>query len=625
MDRNSVIGLVLIGLILIGFSFWNAPSKEQIEAMKHSQDSLALVQKQAEARKKEVAASIAQRNDSIASTVADSSASPDSILKARKFDELGAFASGAEGSEEVITLENELIKVALSSKGGKVKSVELKKYKTWDKKPLLLYNSDKSQQNINFFSQNRSISTESLFFQPQGKGFAVSGKDSNSVSLRLFAGSPDRYIEYVYSLKGESYLLGYKINFVNIKDVVASNSGYVELNWAQNVQKQERDLTTEQANSTIYYKYAEDDVDYLSETKDVAEDLKTKVKWVAMKQHFFTQVLIADQSFDKPTHIETKKAEAGDSFMKQMKASFTIPYNHQQSESFGMHFYFGPNHYQTLKKIGYDLEKQIPLGWGIFGLVNRYLVIPIFNFLSGFNMSYGIIILILTIAIKLILLPLTFKAYQSQAKMKVLRPEVEEIQGKFKEEPMKLQQEMMGLYRKAGVSPLGGCLPMLLQFPILIAMFKFFPQSIELRQQSFLWAHDLSSYDSILDLPFTIPWYGSHVSLFTLLMTISTLLITYVNSQTTVTNPQMKWMMYLMPVVFLGVFNTYSAGLSYYYFLANMISIGQQYLFRSFVDEAAIHAQIQENKKRPASQQKSKFQQRLEKMAKEKGYKLPNK
>ena len=243
------------------------------------------------------------------------------------------------------------------------------------------------------------------------------------------------------------------------------------------------------------------------------------------------------------------------------------------------------------------------------------------GFLNGFNWSYGIIILILTIAIKLLLLPLTFKAYLSQAKMKVLKPEVDEIQGKFKEEPMKLQQEMMALYRKAGVSPLGGCLPMLLQMPILIAMFRFFPQSIELRQQSFLWATDLSTYDSILDLSFTIPFYGDHVSLFTLLMTVSTLLITKVNSSSQMANPQMKWMMYLMPIIFLGVFNSYSAGLSYYYFLANMISIGQQYLFKSFVNEDEIHRKIQENKKNPTK--KSKFQQRLEKMAKDKGMQLP--
>lgn len=266
------------------------------------------------------------------------------------------------------------------------------------------------------------------------------------------------------------------------------------------------------------------------------------------------------------------------------------------------------------------MEKLVPLGWGIFGWVNRFAVIPVFNVLNSFNINYGIIILILTVLIKIVLLPLTYKSYISTAKMKVLQPEMSEIQAKFKSDPMKLQQETMTLYRKAGVSPLGGCLPMVLQMPILIAMFRFFPASIELRQEGFLWAKDLSTYDSILDLPFNIPFYGDHVSLFTILMTVSTLIYTRMNMQmTAATNPSMKYVMYLMPIMFLGIFNNYSSGLSYYYFLANMITFGQQYLFKSFVDEKAIHAKIQENKKKPVK--KSKFQERLEKMAKERGVK----
>jgi YidC/Oxa1 family membrane protein insertase len=284
-----------------------------------------------------------------------------------------------------------------------------------------------------------------------------------------------------------------------------------------------------------------------------------------------------------------------------------------------MKFYFGPNHYQTLKTYGIGLERQIPLGWGIFGWVNKFLVIPIFNFLAGFNLNYGIIILILTIIIKVMLLPLTYKAYLSQAKMKVLKPEIDEINKTKDKDPMKSQQEMMSLYKKAGVNPLGGCFPMLLQMPILIAMFRFFPASIELRQQSFLWAEDLSTYDSIWDFGFTIPFYGDHVSLFTLLMTVSTLIYTRMNNQFTGANAQMKWMSYLMPVIFLGVFNNYSAGLSYYYFLANILTFGQQYLFGKFVDEKAIHLKIQENKKKPVT--KSKFQQKMEEMAKAKNYK----
>ena len=300
-----------------------------------------------------------------------------------------------------------------------------------------------------------------------------------------------------------------------------------------------------------------------------------------------------------------------------LTAAFSLPYDRKPVQTYNMRFYFGPNNYQDLKKIdNLHLEKLIPLGWGIFGWVNQFLVIPTFHFLDGFNMNYGLIILILTILVRIIILPLTYGSFKSQAKMKVLQPEMAEINEKFGSDPMKKQQETMALYRKAGVNPLGGCIPGLLQLPILIAMFRFFPSSIELRQQSFLWAHDLSTYDSILDLPFHIPAYGSHVSLFTLLMTVSTIIYTKMNMQmTAATNPQMKWMMYLMPILFLGFFNNYSAGLSYYYFLSNVFGFGQQYLFKAFLDEDKIHAQIQENKKKPVK--KSNFQARLEQMAKD--------
>ncbi|MFM2156479.1 MAG: rane protein insertase YidC [Bacteroidota bacterium] len=609
MDRNSLLGLVLIGAILIGYSYLTVPTAEQLAAQQKTQDSLALVEKNKKAvvSTEKAVIKAADTNSVVADTLADSLATQELTNK------YGVFASAAAVDTSVYTLENKLIKVKISSKGGRVKSVELKNYKNYEGKPVTLFEGDSSELALNFFANNRSVSTRDLYF--------AGIKSSNTIAMRLYAGSQDKYIEFLYSLKEDDYKLGYKVNFVGLNDVIARNTNYVELSWKQLLKNQEKDMSMERANSTIYFMFTDNEVDYISETENEAKDLTTKVKWVAMKQHFFTQVLIADTEFEKPTRIETKNGEEGDSYVKATKSSFTLPYMHNAQESFGMHFYFGPNHYQILKSQGHNLEKQIPLGWGIFGWVNRFIVIPIFNFLNGFNWSYGIIILILTIAIKLLLLPLTFKAYLSQAKMKVLKPEVDEIQGKFKEEPMKLQQEMMALYRKAGVSPLGGCLPMLLQMPILIAMFRFFPQSIELRQQSFLWATDLSTYDSILDLSFTIPFYGDHVSLFTLLMTISTLLITKVNSSSQMANPQMKWMMYLMPIIFLGVFNSYSAGLSYYYFLANMISIGQQYLFKSFVNEDEIHRKIQENKKKPTK--KSKFQQRLEKMAKEKGMQLP--
>lgn len=624
MDRQSMLGLFLIGLILIGFSILNAPSDEEIAQLKRQQDSIAQVENAAAKAAAQLKSASAQTKAPTPELGADSILN-DSIKQLRIQDQLGDFATAANGKEELITIENNVMKVILSSLGGSVKAVELKKYKTAEGKPVRLFDSDSTHFGLNFFAQNRSISTNNLYFQPQGKGFVVSGKDSSTLALRLNAGSPDRYIEYQYSLKADDYILGFNVKFEGVHDVIAANTSFVELNWSQQLQKQEKDMNAERINSTIYYMFADEDkeVDYLSETENESEEIKTKLKWVSMKQQFFTHVLVAENSFDKPTRMETISGEEGDKFVKQMNVVFTLPYNHSQRENFAMHFYIGPNHYQLLKKAGDNLEKQIPLGWGIFGWVNRFLVIPIFNFLNSFDWSYGIIILVLTIVIKVMLLPLTYKAYLSQAKMKVLKPEIDEIQAKNKEEPMKLQQEMMALYKKAGVSPLGGCLPMLLQLPILIAMFRFFPQSIELRQEGFLWATDLSTYDSIYDLPFHIWGYGDHISLWTLLMTISTLVITKVNSGAAMTNPQMKWMMYLMPVVFLGVFNNYSAGLSYYYFLANMISIGQQLLFKNFVDEDEIHRKIQENKKRPVSQTKSKFQQRLEKMAKEKGYKMP--
>lgn len=613
MDRNSVVGLLLIGAILIGFSIYNQPTKEQLEAAKHRQDSIAKVEDVARQQSVNTAAE-AQLKQSVITI--DTTVS-DSALAAMEADRLGAFASTSQGKEEEITLENNDLKLTFTTRGGRIKTAELKKYKTFEGKPLRLFESDSTRFGLNFFSQNRNISTNDLYFT------AVPGANS-SLAMRLNAGE-NKYLEYVYSLDTAGYLIKYKINFVNLNQVIAANTSSIELYWSEQLHRMEKDIHSERINSTAYYQFTDDEVDHLSETEDAKEEFKTKVKWVSMKQHFFTQVLIADNSFDKPTRLEIYNAPEESNFIKLMSIGLTLPYNHTASESFGMQMYIGPNHYQTLKHIGFSLEKQIPLGWGIFGWVNRFLVIPVFNFLNSFNMNYGLIILILTIIIKILLLPLTYKAYLSQAKMKVLKPEMEEIQTKFKEEPVKLQQEMMGLYRKAGVSPMGGCWPMLLQLPILFAMLRFFPSSIELRQQKFLWADDLSTYDSILDLPFNIPFYGDHVSLFTLLMTASTLMLTFFNSQTTVTNPQMKWMMYLMPVFFMGFLNSFSAGLNYYYFLANMISIGQQFLFRSFVDENAIHAQIQENKKRPAAQQKSKFQQRLEKMAKERGYKMPNK
>ena len=618
MDKNSITGLILIGAILIGFSIYNAPTENQIAAEKHKQDSIEAVQKLVTKEKQK-----AVLQDAVMAAVADTNTVSDSAKNAMLNSAYGPFVSAAKGEKQITTIENELLKIGISNKGGRIVSVQLKKFRTHDSLPLLLCDEDSSRFGLSFIAQNRVFNTDTLFFKPVGNSFTVSGNDSNKVSMRLEA-APGKYLEFEYRLRGNSYMMDCNINTVGMQDLIASNTSDMNLKWHLRSLAHEKSHKNEQNATTIYYKHLEDEVDYLNEMKDEKESFQTKMKWVSFKQQYFTSVLISKKGFEKPTDIETIGLPNSIKYTKDLTASFTIPYEHKANESFAMNMYFGPNHYGTLKSYGLDLEQQVPLGWGIFGWVNRFAVIPVFNFLSGFNMNFGLIILLLTILIKVVLLPLTYRAYMSTAKMKVLKPEVDELNEKYaKEDPMKKQQALMALYKKAGVNPLGGCLPMLLQMPILIAMFKFFPASIELRQQSFLWATDLSSYDSIWTfgyVPVIDYLYGDHVSLFTLLMTISTIMYTRMNDQFSgANNPQMaqmKWIMYLMPIIFLGVFNNYAAGLSYYYFLANMFTFAQQWIIRKLVDEDAIHAKIQENKKKPAAG-KSKFQTRLEEMAKQ--------
>ena len=376
--------------------------------------------------------------------------------------------------------------------------------------------------------------------------------------------------------------------------------------------------------SAIYYKYDQDDVDYLSDNEEEEESLPTKVKWVSFKQRFFSMSLIADQSFLNGEIRQFLQPSRDPKYELTMSTALAIPANNTQNMDFGMRMYIGPNQFKKLKSFGLELERQIPIGWSFFLLawINEYIVINVFDWLGHWGWNYGIVILILTVLLKVILFPIAYKTYVSSAKMRVLKPEIDEINEKFKgKDAVKKQQATMDLYKKAGVNPLAGCVPMLLQMPILFAIFRFFPSSIELRQQPFLWAHDLSTYDSILDLPFDIPFYGDHVSLFTLLMTISTLIYTKVNNDMMGSSssqmPGMKTMMYLMPVMFLGIFNNYASGLSYYYFLANMITFLQMYLIRQSINEEKIYAKLQENKKKKVK--KSKFQQKLEDMAKQRG------
>ncbi|MES2837590.1 MAG: membrane protein insertase YidC [Bacteroidota bacterium] len=621
MDRNSIIGLIAIGAILIGFTIYNQPSDEEIAELKRQQDSIAAIQQANTAKATATKPVVTDTSSTTAIVINDTLPASDSLKQAGLVAKYGDFAGAAFKEEKTITIENEFVKYTLSNKGGRVISAILKQYKTHDSLPVNLVDKDSTRFGLSLISKNITVNTDSLQFESLGKSFIVSNNDSNKVIMRLKAGETN-YIDYIYELKGNSYLLNFSVNFVNMNQSLASNVNSLPLFWESKTVRHEKGKDNEANATTIYYKYMDDEVDYLSEMADDQESLPNKVQWISFKQQFFTNVLLAKEGFDKPIDIETKKIDYTSSFGKELKATLAIPFNHSTNETKNYTFYFGPNHYKTLKDIGYSFEKQVPLGWGIFGWVNRFGVIPVFNFLSSFNINFGIIILILTILIKAVLFPLTYKAYLSQAKMKILKPELDEINKENEGgDPMKKQQAVMALYKKAGVSPMGGCLPMLLQMPILIAMFRFFPASIELRQQSFLWATDLSTYDTIYDFGFSIPWYGDHVSLFTLLMTVSTILYTRMNDQFSgAGNPQMaqmKWIMYLMPIIFLGVFNNYAAGLSYYYFLANMMTFAIQFLMKRFVDEKALHAKIEENKKKPVT--KSKFQSRLEEIAKQKG------
>ncbi|MCB0755860.1 MAG: membrane protein insertase YidC [Flavobacteriales bacterium] len=626
MDKNTGIGLALILLIFVGFNYVNMPTEAERAEAQRIQDSIA----EAEALTADQTAEVEQAVAEVAASNDSTAAQPelnDSLRAIQLQAKYGDFGAAAEGEEGTVVIENDLIRINVSKRGGHPLSVELKEYQTFDSLPLQLFKGDNNRFALDFWSNNKQVSTQDLFFSPSEDGFSVTGENQKSLSMRLSAG-PDKYIEYVYTLAGNSYLVDFDINLVGLGSVIERNATTIDLNWKNDLPHQEKSLQNERDNSTIYYRFSDDEVDYISERSDEQEEIKTDLQWVAFKQQFFSTVLLAKDGWEGPTTIETSRDEANDTVVKTCQAKLSIPFGHLEMEQVELQWYFGPNHYSTLKGLELGLEEMIPLGWGIFGWVNKFAVIPVFNLLEGTGLGYGIIILILTVLLKTALMPFTYKAYMSTAKMRVLKPEIEEINKKFegKDDPMAKQQATMALYNKAGVNPLGGCLPMLFQMPILIALFRFFPASIELRQESFLWADDLSSYDSIFDLPFEIPFYGDHVSLFTLLMTISTIFYTRLNMSMQAGSPQMeqmKWMMYLMPVMMLGWFNNYASGLSYYYFLANVMTFGQNFAFRKLVDDDAIHKKLQENKKKP--KKKSGFQKRLEEMAKERGYQPPKK
>jgi YidC/Oxa1 family membrane protein insertase len=598
MDKNTFTGLFLIMIIMGASIYFMKPSEADIkkEQLTVHQDSI----KKGLIKTHAPAASTAKFDTAKNTAVVDSA-----ILKS-------PFGAATVGKEQFITVENKEMRLKLSTKGGRIYSVELKNYKTYTKKPLVLFDGDENKFGLALNAGGKNINTNDLYFTPSATTLQVADKDSASVTMRL-SYSPTQYLDYVYTLKGTGYKLGLTIKPTGLQQVV-NNSNTYNINWAASLHKQEKDITQERQYSTVYFKNTDNQVDYLSEAKDEQKVIADKrVQWVAFKQHFFSNVLIAKDGLTKSDlAVATNVSDTAN--VKEMKANLTL--TAAADGTAPLEFYFGPNRFNTLKEQGYDLQKLVNLGWGPLKYINQFAVLPLFNFLNKFNWNYGIIILILTIVLKLVLAPLTYKSYLSMAKMRVLKPEMDEIKTKVGEDnPTLLQQEYLKLYKKAGVNPLGGCLPLLIQMPIVIAFFRFFPSLFELRGESFLWMKDLSTYDAVITFG-TIPFIGNHISLMCLLMTISTLIYTYFNNQISGATGQMKYIGYITPIIFLATLNSYPSGLNYYYFLANMLTFLQQYLIKFMVDDKKIHAQIQENKKKPDDPKKKKsgFGAKLEEM-----------
>ncbi len=613
MDRNSIIGFILIAAILGGYTWLTMDTPEQKALIQRQNDSLAQVETERRASEAEFKLQQDRQRTTPEVPVAETPGTyADSIRDAARMSRFGVLAESSTGEATDVVIENEHLHITINTHGARPTVMNLKNYRRYNGGPLLLADPDSNHYEYRFFLGNQDISTRDLYFEPEMLG-------TSAVRLRAGTGNPGRYLQITYSLDEGSYFMNVRTEIVGMMQEVDPRNLF--FHWSIRGLSNEKYLPAEQQKSSIYYKYFNDDRDYLSETDADEKQLNGRTNWVSFKQDFFNLSMVSEEGFSGSgseiavvlleDSAYTKHYSAKLYFDKQRSAHVDIP----------MRFYMGPNHYNTLRRTEIDqFDRIIDLGWGIFGWMNRFLVIPIFNFLNDFDLSYGIIIFVLTLVIKMLLMPLTYKNFVASARMRVLKPEMEVINEKHKDsDPLKKQQATMELYRKAGVNPASGCVPMLIQLPILYAMFRFFPASIELRQESFLWADDLSSYDSIMALPFTIPMYGDHVSLFTLLMAASTIVYSLINQQQMPQQqgmPSMKLLIWMFPIMMLFFLNNFSAGLSYYYFLANVISILQMTLLKKwFVNEDKLRAQLLQNMKTP--KKKSRWQQRLEDMQKQ--------
>lgn len=634
MDKKSIIGIAVVALLFFGFAYFNTQEQkkyqEEMAAWQAYQDSVALATRP-----------VAPAADSVALTAGGQD--PEQAAEAareRRVAALGEYLAAArDGEEREFVVENDVMAVTFSTRGGQIRDVLLKDYTKYAPRgerniPVSLMDPATARFDLSFFVKNGlnnvKVNTMEYVFTPSAVETTADGARAVRMRLPISETAALEYEYLIYDTKAPArdYLVDFDVRLVNMAAEMANQTS-IGIDWSNTSYQNERGFKNENMYTTVAYRFpGESSIEELSMSdEERSKEITTSVNWVAFKQHYFSSVFIAPQNLSY-ADVGFTTAQPGSGYIKDFSARMTVPYT-AQTTGYDFAFYFGPNEYSILKKVGDTdagdgdlyLERLIPLGWGIFGWINRWCVIPVFDFLRNYIPSFGIIILILAVLVRLVISPLTYKSYVSMAKMRLIKPQVDELAKKYpkQEDAMKRQQATMELYKKAGINPMGGCIPMLIQMPILIAMFRFFPASIELRGQSFLWAGDLSSYDSVLNLPFSIPFYGDHVSLFALLMALSTFGYSYYSYQQTASSqPQMagmKFMMlYLMPLMLLFWFNDYSSGLCYYYLLSNLLTIGQTLIIRRMVDDTKIQAIMQANAARKSNGKKSKFQQRYEEL-----------
>lgn len=584
MDKNQATGLILFAAVILIYSLFFASSPEipPIEQTPQETEAQTLATPQ----------------------VPTIEVLPDSLVDAQRISKYGALASLTVGEEENVILENDKVKITFSTKGAQIKEVILKEFKSWNMEPLALLDEKSSSMNFSLESTKGPIALSELYFSSNLTEEELDGVKIQvlTLSARTELGS----IIQKFTLADGSFEVKKSLEIERFQGVFSGNA--INFTWEDKVKAQEKDLSESRRQTQLNYYLASESYDNLGVGNDSEEEQLTEpVKWIGFSQRFFTAGIIADSVFQNVKVAQSTPADS--SIVRIMSTSFAIPLQNGKAD---LSFYFGPDKYKTLKKVTDGFEKNVDMGYFFVSWVNKYIVVHLFEFLEKYFNNYGIIIILIVLIIKLALSPLTYKSYIGMAKMRVIKPEIDELKEKYGDDATKMQQEQMKLFSQLGVSPISGCLPLLLQMPFLFAMFFFFPNAVELRQESFLWANDLSTFDEFIKLPFTIPFYGSHVSLFTLLMTVSQIVYTHFNNQLTTATGPMKNLGYIMPVMFMFILNSYPAGLSFYYFVSNVVTFGQQALIKLFVDDAKIRAKVEESKVKNVNKKKSKFQQKLE-------------